>query len=504
MNAAAPLSPASPVKGPLWHHQVSAKARSRNRAAFALQHDPGTGKTLSVIAEAGEMFLDGDIDTLVIIAPNRVSRQWVEKQFPRWAGYAWKGWFWPKGGLASGKRLNEFEVALQVGEIQRKLRVFAFNFEAIRIGRPTKGHYVPLPAAVQLLDRIMATSKRGVYLCVDESHRIKDPMAQQTRGVMRYARDGVHPAKVRRTLTGTPILQGVQDLWTQFAFLDKLIISRRGPDGKGDADSFVRFRDKFCKTAPVPGQPKAVRIIGPKNQDELMARIAPFTSRVRDVDAIDMPAQVFQTYEVEMEGAQLKAYGQMESLMMAGLRTATGSTVVTAQIVLTQLLRLQEIASGFVRDEDGTVHWLSDAKIEAIKEAAGDLGGAPVVIWAPFIPLLDRLEEVFGEGGTRFRTLADVDVWKAKGGVLIANPASGGTGVDGMQWASRAFYIANSFHLEHRIQSIKRIHRGDQKAPCFYTDFVATGSMDEVILKALAAKTDIGTMTVDTLRNLLL
>jgi len=504
MNAAAPAAATSPVKGPLWHHQVSAKARSRNRAAFALQHDPGTGKTLSVIAEAGEMFLDGDIDTLVIIAPNRVSRQWVEKQFPRWAGYAWKGWFWPKGGLASGKRLNAFEAALQVGEIQRKLRVFAFNFEAIRIGKSVKGRHVPLPAAVQLLDRIMTTSKRGVYLCVDESHRIKDPMAQQTRGVLRYARDGVHPAKVRRTLTGTPILQGVQDLWSQFAFLDKLIISRPGADGEGDANSFVRFRDKFCKTAPVPGQPKAVRIIGPKNKDELMARIAPFTSRVRDIDAIDMPAQVFQTYEVEMEGAQLKAYSQMESLMMAGLRTETGSTVVTAQIVLTQLLRLQEIASGFVRDENGTVHWLSDAKIDAIKDAVEDLGDNPVVIWAPFIPLLDRLEAVFGEGCTRFRTLADVDVWKAKGGPLIANPASGGTGVDGMQWASRAFYTANSFHLEHRIQSIKRIHRGDQKAPCFYTDFVATDSMDGVILKALAAKTDTGTMTVDTLRNLLL
>lgn len=504
MNAAAPEPTASPVKGPLWHHQVSAKARSRNRAAFALQHDPGTGKTLSVIAEAGEMFLDGDIDTLVIIAPNRVSRQWVEKQFPRWAGYAWKGWFWPKSGLSSGKRLNAFEVALQVGEIQRKLRVFAFNFEAIRIGRATRGQYVPLPPAVQLLDRIMTTSKRGVYLCIDESHRIKDPLAMQTRGVLRYARDGVHPAKVRRTLTGTPILQGVQDLWTQFAFLDKLIISRPGMDGKGDADTFMRFRDKFCKTAPVPGQPKAVRIIGPKNQDELMARIAPFTSRVRDVDAIDMPAQVFQTYEVEMEGAHLKAYSQMESLMMAGLKTTTGPTVITAQIVLTQLLRLQEIASGFVRDENGTVHWLSDAKIEAVREAVEDLCGEPVVIWAPFIPLLDRLEEVFGDGGTRFRTLADVDVWKSKGGVLIANPASGGTGVDGMQWASRAFYVSNSFHLEHRIQSIKRIHRGDQKAPCFYTDFVATGSMDEVILKALAAKTSIGTMTVDTLRNLLL
>jgi SNF2 family DNA or RNA helicase len=489
----------------MWGHQSQALGRSRNLAPFAFTFDPGLGKTLTVIGEAGQMFLDGDIDTLVVIAPNRVSRQWVEKQFPKWAIFPYKGWVWPKGGLSSGVKTAAFEATLQVGEIQRKLRVFAFNFEAIRIPRGTKGHPPKLPDAILLLDRIMKTSVRGVYFCVDESHRTKDWTALQTRGVLRYSRQGVFPAKVRRTLTGTPILQGVHDLWSQYAFLDRNIISRKiGLADKGDADTFLDFRANFCKTAPVPGRPKAVRIVGAKNEAELMARIAPYTARVLDTEVLDMPAQVFDVFDVEMEGAQAKAYAQMDELMMAGLRTDTGGVVVTAKIVLTQLLRLQEIASGFVRDEDGTVHWLSDAKIDAIRERVEDLGGAPVVVWAPFIPLLERLEEVFGDKGTRFRSLDDIDVWRKKGGPLIANPASGGTGVDGMQLASRAFYAANSFWLEHRIQSIKRIHRGDQKAPCFYTDFVAKGSKDEWTLKALAAKRDVGVMTIDTLRTLLL
>lgn len=488
---AEPLPPL-PVRGSLWDHQDKTLRRSSSLAAFMFAHDPGLGKTLSVIAESGLLFEQGEIDTVVVVAPNRVHAQWVQKQFPRWASFPFRAWLWPKGGLASQKRAAIFEEALRVPLVKPRLRVFAFNFEAVRIPPRAK----KLPEAILLIDRIMQTSTRGVYFVVDEIHRIKDFSAQQSRGVQRYGRQGVLPAKVRRGLTGTPVLQGVHDLFGQYAFLDLNII--REPN-------FWSFRSNFCKTRPVPDRPNAQIITGAKNEAILMQRIAPFTSRVIDRDALDMPDQVFERFDVEMEPAQRKAYDQMETLMLAGLKTPDGmGQVITAKIVLTQMQKLQQLASGFVMDEDRGVHWLSDAKLEAVREVVSDLGGEPVVIWAPFIPLLERLEFVFGEEGTRFRSLADIEVWKKKGGALIANPASGGVGVDGMQWSHRSFYMANTFSLEHRLQSIKRTHRGDQKEICFYTDFCAAESIDHEVLDALAAKQDIGSMTIDRLRMLLL
>ena len=642
-----------PVKDPygtgLWLHQKRALAKSFDQAAHFFAMDPGLGKSATVIAEAGAMFLSGEIDTLIVIAPNRVHRQWVEKQMPLWAGVPWVGWVWPKGGLSSERRKQHLDAVLQVRVLRPRLRVLAFNFEAIRIPR---GRNPKIPEAIRVIERAVATSKLGVYVACDEIHRIKDHQSAQTRGLMRLGR-GV--AKVRRGLSGTPVLQGTHDLYSQYAFLDPKIIGE---------ESFYSFRSRFCKTAPVPNQPRAARIVGPRNTATLMKRIEPFTSRVLAEDALDMPPQSFDLLEVEMEPAQAKAYASMHDMMMVGIRD-TGQ-VIAAPIVIAQLQKLQQIAclagdtevltergwvpmekvlpsdrvwdgvewvvhdglalsgvaatiecfgvrmtpehgvltgkgwrhgsdctglnrapvrlphgysegwdglseagsldlplrvqgetrndpheasegvgdmassrhvepvydlincgprhrfvvrgkdgiplivhnSGFVFDEDRAVHWLSTAKVDAIADQIDDLN-RPVVVWAPWIPLLDKLEEVLrGRGGvTRYRSLADIDTWRAKGtgrNPILANPASGGTGVDGLQFASWAIYAANSFSLEHRDQSVKRTHRGGQRDHCFYLDAVSRGTRDIDVVEALAAKKEIGAMSVDQLRDMLL
>lgn len=499
-----PLKVGSP---PMWGHQTAALARSRDLAAFAFDFDPGLGKTATVIAEAGAMFLAGEIDTLIVVAPNRVHQQWVLSALPRWAGFPYKAHAWPKGGLSSGKRKAAFEAALRLSEVKPSLRVFTFNFENFRQPPGTRGKPAPLAATLKLIDRIVETSKAGVYFAVDESQRIKDHTAQQTRAALRYGR-GV--AKVRRKLSGTPILQGVQDLWSQYAFLDPLIIGE---------PNFFSFRARYCRTRSLPSRPNVLIIEGGKNVDELMRRIAPFTARVRKEDALDMPPKMIypdvDPFIVEMEPEQERAYQQMEELMMVGLRgvqtpgrleDGLGTTkVVTAKIVLSQLQKLLQIASGFIYDEEKAVTWLSDCKVDAIRDCVEDLGGEHCVVWAPYIPLLDRLEQAFGETCTRFRQLSDLEVWAKKGGPLVSNPASGGVGVDGMHlYANRAFYAANGYHLEYRLQSIDRIHRGEQKKTCFYTDFVALGTKDKVVLDVLTGKGNFSSMTADMLKKLLM
>ena len=190
---------------------------------------------------------------------------------------------------------------------------------------------------------------------------------------------------------------------------------------------------------------------------------------------------------------------------MTGLRTGEhAGTVVTAKIVLTQLQKLLQIASGFIHDDNGKPIWISDAKVEAIREKVNELNGEHVVVWAPFIPLLGRLMDVLAPfKPVRFTGLDDVATWAKKGGPLVANQMSGGVGVDGMQVAHRAFYAANGYHLEHRLHSINRIHRGEQGNPCFYTDFMAEGTKDEAVLKVLAAKQDVDNMTVAMLKKIL-
>jgi SNF2 family DNA or RNA helicase len=477
----------------LWAHQTAALARSKDMASFAFEFDPGLGKTATVIAEAGRMFLDGEIDTLIVVAPNRVHQQWIHA-FTEWADFPWRGVAYPKGGFASQKRREALKQAMRISELKPALRVFTINFENVRQPKGDRGRPAPVPKALRLVHHLIKTSQRGAYVCIDEAHRIKDHKSQQARGALGLGR-GV--AKVRRRLTGTPILQGVQDLWSQYAFQDVRIIG---------SPNFYAFRSEYCQTAPVPGgRAGAVRIVGARNMDRLMRRIAPFTARVKKEDALDMPPKVFGKFLVEMEPEQARHYANMEELMMTGLREGEhAGTVVTAKIVLTQLQKLLQVSSGFIHDDDGRPIWISDVKVDAIREVVEDLAGEHVVVWAPFIPLLNRLEEALGPKVIRFRSLEDVARWKKQGGPLVANQMSGGVGVDGMQVANRALYAANSFHLEFRIQSIDRIHRGRQSRTCFYTDFLAAGTKDFAVLEALKAKEGIDAMTVDKLKKILL
>ena len=119
----APVWPQKAGSPPLWKHQLDALVRSRNLAAYAFDFDPGLGKTGTVIVEAGRMFLDGDIDTLIVVAPNRVHKQWIEKAFPVWAGFPWTGFAW----AGTGKAMAKFEETMVLSQVKPALRVFTFQ-----------------------------------------------------------------------------------------------------------------------------------------------------------------------------------------------------------------------------------------------------------------------------------------------------------------------------------------------------------------------------------------
>jgi len=53
-------------------------------------------------------------------------------------------------------------------------------------------------------------------------------------------------------------------------------------------------------------------------------------------------------------------------------------------------------------------------------------------------------------------------------------------------------YYANSFDLEHRLQSEDRAHRIGQRNPVTYVDLITEKTVDEKIVAALRNKIDIG------------
>jgi SNF2 family DNA or RNA helicase len=74
---------------------------------------------------------------------------------------------------------------------------------------------------------------------------------------------------------------------------------------------------------------------------------------------------------------------------------------------------------------------------------------------------------------------------------FVGNPATAGYGLT-LTEANLVVYYANSFDLEHRIQSEDRAHRLGQKNPVLYVDLITEKTVDERIVSALTNKIQIG------------
>ena len=202
-----------------------------------------------------------------------------------------------------------------------------------------------------------------------------------------------------------------------------------------------------------------------------------------------------------MTGEQAEVYESMKSNAVAMLST---QELVTADMVLTQLIRLHQITCGFAVTEDGaTRRFKTNAKIEALKDLL-DQTSDKVIVWATYV---DNIKEIYdalttGEnprrvvtyyGGTNQRNREDAlrSFQEGDAEVFIGNPSTAGFGLT-LTASSTVVYFSNSYNLEHRLQSEDRAHRIGQTKSVLYSDLIVPGTVDEKIVKALVGKKIIG------------
>ena len=411
----------------------------------------------------------------MIIEPKGVYRNWERKEIPTHMPehinmniVSWS----PEQTQKKQKELNTLK------QVTEDLQIFLMNVEALSTKR-----------GLEAADKFLLTHRS--MLAVDESTTIKSRTAQRTKNLIRIGKN----APYRRILTGSPVTKSPLDLYTQCEFLEHYAL------GQG---SFWTFQNRYAKMVRrTMGAHSFNQIVGYQNLEELNGMIEGFSYRVRKEECLDLPDKVYTRRTVELTPEQKKLYQQMKTMALAIIEGDDGG-LISAPTVLTQILRLQQVCSGFAKFEDGRIVEVSSNKLPELMSVLEETDGK-VIIWGNFTHDLHIIQKAiakeYGEESIALfygNTPADerqpiVEKFQDPDSELrffVGQPRTGGYGLT-LTEAKTVIYYSNGYDLEVRLQSEDRAHRIGQTNKVTYIDIVTEKTVDEKVLRALRSKIDI-------------
>ena len=458
-------------------HQVQAFDRFRTKDYGALFCEMGTGKTKIIL----DIIQNGPEGAVLVIAPNGLHLNWNHSEIPKHVAVDHSCYCW-KGTPTSKKAKRELDEFFQDDS---PFKFFLINVEALR----NVSGFRPV--------ELFLKRHKPSHIVIDESTCIKNPKAAQTRACLKLAK----LANKRWILNGTPITQGPLDLFSQCKFLSPNTIPY---------SSYTAFKSQYAVESTITMQNRSFKkITGYKHLDRLTKELEPFSLKLDKKDCLDLPDKTFIEEHVEMTKEQSKAYNEMKDLCMAQL--SSGEIVTTTQ-ALTKLLKLHQILTGFVIDDEGTTHELPSNRIKRLLQIAE--AKKPLVIFCAYRQNVaqvrdalsdaygaDKVVTYFGDTTQNARTQAVTRFQNGEADFFIGTSAAS-KGLT-LHRADTTVYFSNNYSLETRLQSQDRIHRIGQTNRCTYIDLITPNTIDQMILAALAAKKDLATSVLNDLTELL-
>lgn len=447
-------------------HQLIALERCSQQQHFGLFMEQGTGKTKVAIDRACQLFSEQQITGVLVFTKKGVHRQWVEAELPKDHGPAYVGDWW------KGKALPD-DLLVQ----SESLKWFSINYDALR---SDKAFEVCLA---------FARAHNGKLLVIsDESQCIKGHTSTRHKRVSSFKLF----SKFRLILTGTPIAKDLTDEWAQLKWLNQDILGVK---------YITTFRTKYCIMGGFEGR----SVVGAKNLDDFKQLVAPHTYRVTKQEIGYIPKR-YSEWLFDLNPEQRQLIKQVKQELIAELKDGGVVPITSASAAF---VKVQQIANGFIIDENGKVVRLmpldKNPRCIALLEWL-DANEGKAVVWTRFTADRALAREAMCAAGIKLSeyTGSDTERHEAKRNfvegdarVFLANPQSAGTGLDGLQTVcTQALYYSNSFNSIDRWQSEDRIDRRGMIGGSNYTDLIAKGSLDRYTLNNLHKKKGLSNMTL--------
>jgi SNF2 family DNA or RNA helicase len=449
-----------------------------NGANFSV---PGSGKTSVALAYYHILRTKRNVNALLIIGPASCFEPWENEYLKCF------------GQKPDGIRIAGFS------KIQRnESYLLADRFEMVL----TTYH-----SAIRDINQIIECLKRRNYLLIlDESHYIKRPqggrIAETVLSLAKYS-------KYKVILTGTPMPNSLEDLWSQFAFL----LEARSPLGPVD---------KYLQEIRVNSKESTLESV--KN------KITPFYFRVTKKQ-LSLPPIFIENVKCALSPLQQRIYESIAIQFLTQLKEEPQDKEAVREWRRARAIRLLQVASNpaLLRQQcnefslppmDLTGFSLKHGieyyakfempeKIAKLQYLVKDICGRgnKIIVWTSFIYNLTMLSNSLSEyspvaihGSVPISSDDDEEFTREqliarfktddKCKVLLANPAACAESISLHDVCHHAIYLDRTFNCSHYMQSLDRIHRIGLKADqnTYYYLMFAENTIDNIVNNRLREK----------------
>lgn len=314
---------------PPFDHQKIALAFARHLPSPAIFMETGTGKTYVALLWSEMRLKKGVANKILVIAPKSILREswWKDcKKFTNLDSiivHNSLGRFWWDCPLChkschslsdshAKEHYRQFNALADMFDTDEKYRkdTTAERFhEFLPIPKELEWNerkdisemledgfdlYLATPDAVRIHEDYFLKAGFDTVI-IDESTLIKNPSSLRTKSIHKLG----HRAKFRMIMSGTPITNSLEDIWSQMYFLDQSL----GP-------SIGEFRREYC-FQPSPSKHPMWWKARKGAKQAVVDRISNRCIRITKEECLDLPPRTVRIRDVGMSGKSEKAYDTM-------------------------------------------------------------------------------------------------------------------------------------------------------------------------------------------------
>lgn len=325
------------------------------------------------------------------------------------------------------------------------------------------------------------------WVIVDELSSFKNSKSQRFRALRM-----VRPLMKRITgLTGTPMPNGLLDLWAQMCLIDR---------GERLGKTLGAYRDAhFIPTKEVAPHvydyelAKGSELEGAEIHEKIIYdKLTDICLSLRARDYLDLPPRMDVIQTVELSPEDMRTYRKFEReyvLELAGKEI----TAVSAGDLAGKLL---QCAGGAIYSDAGEAKGprpfarLHEAKLDALEELVEELNGRPAIVCYWFQHELERIKARLKDKYVVGDLTGDMDeklrAWNAgEYQVMLVHPASAGHGLNMQDGGRHMIWYSNIRSTELYLQTVARLDRQGGVGTMMNIRLAVKGTADDVAIRSV-------------------